>query len=141
MIIALTQHKSSKESQRWKHEKELTVVGIIKKTSSHRSMSISFPDQRETKLCMLHKIFHNPLHPLHSELPNLFYPRRVTRGSLNTNSLSLSPMTFNTSQYFRCFIPATTKLRNDLPSMTAEAAGLKKFKLRSNAFLLGVDGL
>ena len=47
-----------------------------------------------SSLCMLYKIFHNPFHPLHSELPNLFRPRRVTRGSLSINSLSFSPMRF-----------------------------------------------
>ena len=28
-----------------------------------------------SSLCMLYKIFHNPSHPLHSEVPNLFHPR------------------------------------------------------------------
>ena len=92
-------------------------------------------------LCMLYKIFHNPSHSLHSELPNLFHPRRVTRGSLSINSLSFSPMRFHTSQYSRCFIPATTKLWNELPSMIVEATELQKFKICANAFLLGVDGL
>ena len=94
-----------------------------------------------SSLCMLYKIFHNPSHPLHSELPNLFHPRRVTRGSLSINSLSFSPMRFHTSQYSRCFIPATTKLWNELPSMIVEATELQKFKIGANAFLLGVDGL
>ena len=94
-----------------------------------------------SSLCMLYKIFHNPSHPLHSELPNLFHPRRVTRGSLSINSLSFSPMRFHTSQYSRCFIPATTKLWNELPSMIVEATELQKFKIGANAFLLGVDRL
>ena len=94
-----------------------------------------------SSLCMLCKILHNPSHPLYSELPNLFRPRRVTRGSLSINSLSFSPMRFHTSQYFRCFIPATTKLWNELPSMIVEATELQKFKIGANAFLLGVDGL
>ena len=94
-----------------------------------------------SSLCMLYKIFHNPSHPLHSELPNLFHPRRVTRGSLSINSLSFSPMRFHTSQYSRCFIPATTKLWNELPSMIVQATELQKFKIGANAFLLGVDGL
>ena len=45
------------------------------------------------------------------ELPNLFYPRRVTKDSLR----------LNTSQYSRCFI-STTKLWNKLPSMIVKAA-------------------
>ena len=50
-------------------------------------------------------------------------------------------MSFHTSQYSRCFIPATTKLRDELPSMIVEATELKKFKIGANAFLLGVDAL
>ena len=94
-----------------------------------------------SSLCIFYKIFHNPSHPLHFELPNLFHPRRVARGSLSINSLSFSPMRFHTSQYSRCFIPATTKLWNELPSMIVEARELQKFKIGANAFLLGVDGL
>ena len=94
-----------------------------------------------SSLCMLYKIFHNPSHSLHSELPNLFRPQRVTRGSLNINSLSFSPMRFYTSQYSRCFIPATAKLWNELPSMIVEATELQNFKIGAYAFLLGVDGL
>ena len=106
------------------------------------NLTISLQHRRFiSSLCMLYKIFHNPSHPLHSELPNLFHPRRVTRGSLSINSLSFSPMRFHTSQYSRCFIPATTKLWNELPSMIVEATELQKFKIGANAFLLGMDGL
>ena len=94
-----------------------------------------------SSLCMLYKIFHNPSHPLHSELPNLFRPRRVTRGSLSINSLSFSPMRFHTSQYSRCFIPSTTKLWNELPRMIVDATELQKFKIGANAILLGVNEL
>ena len=94
-----------------------------------------------SSLCMLYKIFHSSSHALHYELPNLFRPRRVTRGSLSINSLSFSPMGFYTSQYSKCFIPATTKLWNELSSIIVEAAELQKFKFGANAFLLVVDGL
>ena len=90
-----------------------------------------------SSLCMLYKIFHNPSHPLHSELSNLFCPRRVTRGSLNISSLSFSLMRFHTSQYSRCFIPSTTKLWNKLPSMILEATELQKLKIGTNAFFIG----
>ena len=90
---------------------------------------------------MLYKIFPNPSHPLHSELPNLFRPRRIIRLSLSINSLSFLPMRFHTSQYSRCFIPATTKLWNEIPSIIVEATELQKFKIGANAFLLGVNGL
>ena len=91
------------------------------------NLTISLQNRRFiSSLCMLYKIFHNPSHLLHSELPNLFRPRRVTRGSLSINSLSFSPMRFHTSQYSRCFIPATTKLWNELPNMIVEATELQK---------------
>ena len=102
------------------------------------NLTISLQHRRfMSSLFMLYKIFHNPSHPLHSELPNLLRPRRVTRGSLSINSLSFSPMRFHTSQYSRCFIPATTKLWNELPSMIVEATELQKFKIGTNAFLFG----
>ena len=89
-----------------------------------------------SSLCMLYIIFHNPSHPLQFELPNLFHPRRVTKGSVSINSLSFSPMRFHTSQYSRCFIPAATKLWNEFPSIIVEAAKLQKFKLGATAFFI-----
>ena len=59
------------------------------------------------------------------------------RGSLSINSLSVSPMRFHISQYSRCFIPSTTKLWNELPSMIVKATELPKFKLGANAFFIG----
>ena len=49
-----------------------------------------------SSLCMLYKIFHNPLHLLHSEVPKLFYTKRIKRGSLSVNSLSFSHLRFDT---------------------------------------------
>ena len=61
-------------------------------------LSISF-------LYMLYKIFHNPLNPLHSELPNLFYTAKgVMKGALSVTILFFSSMRFNNSQYSRYFI-------------------------------------
>ena len=56
--------------------------------------------------------------------------------------VSFSPVRFNSSQYFKCFILATTKLWNILVNIFVEAAVLQKLKLcvGYNAFLLGVDG-
>ena len=97
------------------------------------NLTISLQHRRFiSSLCMLYKIFHNPSHPLHSELPNLFRPRGVTRDFLSVNSLSFSPMRFHTSQYSRCFIPDTTKLWNELPSIIVEAKELPNviFKIK-----------
>ena len=88
------------------------------------------------RLCMLFKIFNNFMHPLTSELPDLYRPVRVTRNVLNSNSRSFALSRFNTVQYSRSFIPATTKLWNDLPSHVVECQDLQKFKLGANAFLL-----
>ena len=44
------------------------------------------------------------------------------RVSLSVNSSSFLPEKFNTSRYSICFIPATTKLWNDL-SMIIKAGG------------------
>ena len=90
-----------------------------------------------SSLCMLYKIFHNPKHPLNSELPNLFQAVRVTRNVLRSNSLAFSIQRCNTSQYARCFIPATTRSWNELPSSVVESQELQKFKCRANSFFLG----
>ena len=60
-------------------------------------------------LCMLFKIYHNPRHPLHLELPDLFQPVRVTRNAVNSHSCCFSVVRCNTVQYSRSFIPVSTK--------------------------------
>ena len=89
-----------------------------------------------SSLCMLYKIFHNSDHPLNGELPNLFQPTRVTRNALRSNSLAFSLPRSNTQQYSRCFIPATTRLWNRLPSGIVESDDLQTFKTGANSFLL-----
>ena len=59
-------------------------------------------------LCMSFKICCNHKHPLHSDLPGLFRPARVTRGALSFNNLAFSVVISNTTQFFRSFIPAVT---------------------------------
>ena len=89
-----------------------------------------------SSLCMLFKIYHNPKHPLHSDLPDLYRPARITRNAMNANSHAFSFVRYNTVQFSRSFIPAITRLWNGLPSPIVESAELQKFKLGSNAFLL-----
>ena len=44
------------------------------------NLTISLQHRRfVSSLCMLYKTFHNPSHPLHSELPKLFRPRSHER--------------------------------------------------------------
>ena len=87
-------------------------------------------------LCMLFKIYHNPAHPLHSELPSLYLPVRVTRNAVNAHSHSFSAVRCSTVQYSRCFIPSSTKCWNELPSGVVECMELQKFKVGANKFLL-----
>ena len=87
-------------------------------------------------LCMLFKIYHNPAHPLHSELPNLFQPVRTTRYAASSHSHSFSVVRCSTAQYSRSFIPASTRCWNDLPSEVVECLELQKFKVGANKFLL-----
>ena len=89
-----------------------------------------------SSLCLLHKIFHNPSHPLSSELPYPFEPARITRNALNANTQAFSVARCNTSQYLRCFIPAPTRLWNELPSYIVESQELQKFKTGVNRCLL-----
>ena len=89
-----------------------------------------------SSLCMLYKIFHNPNHPLNCELPNLFQPARITRHAVRANSLAFLVGRCNTSQYSRCFIPATTRAWNELPSCVVEHEELQRFKIGANSFLL-----
>ena len=85
---------------------------------------------------MLYKILHNPNHPLNSELPDPFQPVRMTRHALSVNSQAFTVGRCNTSQYSRCFIPATSRLWNELPNSAVESQELQKFKIGANSFLL-----
>ena len=76
-------------------------------------------------LYMLYKIFCYLFCPLSSELFFQFYPKIVMKCSLSVNSLIFPSLTFNTSQYSRCFILATTILWNDHSSMIVKAVELK----------------
>ena len=78
----------------------------------------------------------NPRHPLNSELPNPFQLTRITRNALNANTQAFSVGRCNTSQYLRCFIPATTRLWNELPSCIVESQELQRFKIGVNTYLL-----
>ena len=87
-----------------------------------------------SSLCMLYKILHNPRHPLNSELPGFFQPARITRYALRVNSLSFGAVRCNTEQYNRSFVPAATKLWNELPSSVVESQELQMFKSGVNTF-------
>ena len=89
-----------------------------------------------SSLGMLHKIFHNSRHPLNNVLPNPFRPARIVRNALNANTQAFSVVRCNTSQYLRCFIPATTRLWNEFPSCIVESQELQRFKTGVNRYPL-----
>ena len=84
---------------------------------------------------MLFKICCNPKHLLYSDLRGLPRPAQITRGALSFNNLA-SVMRFNTTQFFRGFIPAVTRLWNDNPNHTVESVQLQNFKCGADEFLL-----
>ena len=86
-------------------------------------------------LCMLFKIYHNLAHPLHSELPSLFHPVLEARYAVLSHSHSFSVVRCSTTQYSRCFVPASTKCWNDLPSRVVDCLELQKFKVGANRLL------
>ena len=55
---------------------------------------------------------------------------------LNANIQAFSVGRCNTSQYLRCFIPATTRLWNELPSCIVESQELQRVKIDVNTYLL-----
>ena len=88
-----------------------------------------------SSLCMLFKIFHTPKH-LYSDLRGLFCPFRIIKGVLSFNNLAFSHGRLNTTQFFRSFVPAVTRLWNDLPNHVVESVQLQNFKCGANTLLL-----
>ena len=70
------------------------------------------------------------------EVSSLFHPVQETRSAVNSHSHSFSVVRCSTAQYSRCFIPASTKCWNDLPSGVVDCLELQKFKVGANKFLL-----
>ena len=58
-----------------------------------------------------------------------------TRNAVHSHSHSFSVVRCSTAQYSRCFIPASTKCWNDLPSGVVDCLELQKFKVGAK-FLL-----
>ena len=61
-------------------------------------------------LCMLYKIWCNPLHPLCGALPVPYVPVRVTRGALIAHRYTYAPPRCRTCQYRRTFILLSVSL-------------------------------
>ena len=87
-------------------------------------------------LCLLHKMYYNDRHPLHLSLPGLAIFSRYTRQAATANSVTFSGVRFNTNQFARSFIVATTRVWNSLPSAVVESVNLQSFKKEVNAYFL-----
>ena len=104
------------------------LIPNLKTDLSHR--------RQISSLCLLHRIYYAPNHPLHTSLPDLTHPVRITRQTEVANSITFAIQRHRTSQYTRCFIPATVKVWNTLPSVVVESVDVQKFKVGANSFLI-----
>ena len=104
------------------------LIPNLKTDLSHR--------RQISSLCLLHRIYYAPNHPLHTSLPDLSHPVRITRQTDVANSITFAIQRHRTNQYARCFIPATVKVWNTLPSVVVESVDVQKFKVGANSFLI-----
>ena len=104
------------------------LIPNLKTDLSHR--------RQISSLCLLHRIYYAPNHPLHTSLPDLSHPVRITRQTDVANSITFAIQRHRTNQYARCFIPATVKIWNTLPSVVVESVDVQKFKVGANSFLI-----
>ena len=86
-------------------------------------------------LCMLYKVWSNPIHSLNPFLPPPYQPGRITRGAVAAHQYSLSAVRCRTVQYGRTFLPWTVQLWNELDGDVFDGGGLESFKCRVNRFL------
>ena len=92
-------------------------------------------------LCMLYKIWCNPVHPLNGALPGPYVPVRVTCGALIEHRYIYALHRCRTYQYSKTFIPLPVSLWNDLANPVFDGVGLMGFKSRAYAFLLAQAAL
>ena len=93
----------------------------------HRSVAV---------LCMLYKIWCNPVRPLNGAPPVPYEPVRVTLGALVAHRYTYARPRCRNSQYSRTFIFLSVSLWNDLANPAFDGVGLPGFKSRANASLL-----
>ena len=104
------------------------TMGVFQCAISHRRSVVV--------LCMLYKIWCNPVQPLNCALLGPYVPARVTRGALVAHRYTYAPPHCRTLQYNRTFIPFSVSLWNDLANPVFYGVGLAGFKSRANASLL-----
>ena len=87
-------------------------------------------------MSLFYKIFRNPSHPLHSKLPQLFNPVRVTRRTVNLNNFSFNRVICSTEQFSRSFFPSCVEIWNSLDNDVVQSNDVQTFKLRFNRHIL-----
>ena len=87
-------------------------------------------------LCMLYKIWCNPVYPLYGALPGPYVPVRETFCALVAHRYTYAPPRFRTSQYCRAFIRLLVSFSNYLANSIFFGVRLAGFESRANAFLL-----
>ena len=87
-------------------------------------------------LCMLYKIWCNPVHLFNGALPGPYVRAQVTRGALVAHRYTYAPTRCRTLQYNRTLIPFSVSLWNGHAKPVYYGVGLASFKSRANASLL-----
>ena len=88
------------------------------------------------ELCVFHKLFFNPDHPVKHHMPGPMLRRRVTRRTDAAHEFAVQPINCRTEQYSRCFIPRVSTLWNSLDGDVFNESTLSSFKSRTNRLLL-----
>jgi len=103
------------------------------------ALSCDLGHRREVAaLCMLFKIWKNPMHPLCGFLPQPYVPARVTRGALAKHSYAFEEVRARTGQFGRSFVPFSVSLWNCLNDSVFDGVGLDGFKSRVHDHLLAL---
>ena len=87
-------------------------------------------------LCMLYKVNSNSNHCLFSELPSASVRVRQTWTAAAAHPLELELWRCRTFKFARCFLPAQTRVWNDLPYTVFDTGTIDWFKGAVNRWLL-----
>ena len=89
-----------------------------------------------TALCMWYKVKSDSNHCLFSELPSASVRVRYTRAAAAAHLLEFEVSRCRTYQFARCFLPAQTRVWNELPYTVFDTGTLDWFKGAVNRWLL-----
>ena len=87
-------------------------------------------------LCMLYKVNSNSNHCLFSELPSASVSVRNTPAASASHPLQFEVSRRRTSQFAKCFLPAQTRVWNDLQYIVFDTGTLDGFKGAVKRWLL-----